>query len=179
MTKDSIVLHHSGSSGSAPQYASVSAYHDSGAGGKWPKGHGIQYPHFVEKNGNRVSTGDDSRLTWHAGNREMNERGIGVCLAGDFTVEQPTEEQLDTLATLTTDIQTRYGIPDSRIFLHREVRDSPTACPGTDLRALLFARRAELLRGRLPALERALRYARGLRKSVLTRLIERVRRAVR
>lgn len=177
MPKTAIVLHHTDDPSDEPQYEKVWAYHDSGAGGKWPKGHGIQYPHFIGKDGTWISQ-DDDKTTWHAGNKEMNEQGIGVCLAGDFTQERPTPAQIDTLVRVVTDIQTRYGIPDSRIFLHREVRDKPTECPGVDLRALLIVRRGEMLRGRLPTLLEALQRVTGPRKIRLQRLVDRLRRLI-
>lgn len=174
--KNALVLHHTDDPSPKPQFAKVYAYHDAGAGKKWPPGHGIQYPKFIEKDGRLVETGDESRVTWHAGNAYYNECGIAVCLAGDFTREAPTPAQLDSLVKVATDLQNRWGIPDNRIFLHREVRDGGTQCPGTDLRSLLLARRAELLAESLTKWEKALRWATGLRKSVLTRLVERVRR---
>lgn len=172
--KDTIVLHHSAISGDNPQYDAVWRYHDSGAGGKWPAGYGIQYHHFIGKDGTEKQGHSEDYVCWNSGNWAVNQRSIAICLAGDFTNETPTSQQISTLARLITDIQHRWGIPDERVFLHHEILPPHTECPGTDLRALAFAYRLENMRDRLPTLKRAIERSKGLRKAVLTRLYNRI-----
>jgi N-acetyl-anhydromuramyl-L-alanine amidase AmpD len=64
----------------------------------------------------------------HAGDAEYNEHGIGICLVGNFDVRRPGEAQYRALVILVEAMQYRFGIPDRRVFLHREIRR--TECPG-------------------------------------------------
>jgi N-acetyl-anhydromuramyl-L-alanine amidase AmpD len=172
--KNSIVLHHTADSSGAPQYNKVWAYHNNGAGGRWPKGAGISYHFMIERDGSVLSGRPEDSIGWHAGTYYWNLRSIGICLAGDFTKESPTKEQLVSLAKLLTEVQNRWGIPDDRIFLHREVRN--TSCPGTNLRELAFQERDSLLRLRVANLQNALRHVKGPRKTLIERLLLRLSR---
>jgi N-acetyl-anhydromuramyl-L-alanine amidase AmpD len=133
--KTKLVLHHTGSTNQPPQYDGVWTYHNSGAGGKWPEGYGIQYAYFIERDGIIMQGREEEELTWHAGSYKFNNESIAICLAGDFTREDPTNAQLKSLKDLMIDIQRRRGISNDSIYLHREVRQ--TACPGQDLRKLI------------------------------------------
>lgn len=66
----------------------------------------------------------------HANKSNMNHIGIGISLVGNFSVTQPSEAQLQSLATLVRTLQTRYGIPSSRVVGHRDVPGAATECPG-------------------------------------------------
>lgn len=62
----------------------------------------------------------------------VNERGIGICLIGNFDKTNPTPKQMQALAKLVKYLQKRYGIPKSRIYGHKDVRGAnPTRCPGS------------------------------------------------
>lgn len=63
---------------------------------------------------------------------EYNERGIGICLVGNFEKGQPTEAQLESLAKLTSFLSREYDIPQQRIIGHRDVNHT-TLCPGKNL----------------------------------------------
>jgi|3_EtaG_2_1085321.scaffolds.fasta_scaffold00403_7 N-acetyl-anhydromuramyl-L-alanine amidase AmpD len=129
------VLHHTADTTQSPQYDKVWEYHNSGAGGKWPEGFGIQYTYFIERDGMIIQGREEHETTWHAGNWLLNKQSIGICLAGDFTREDPTMAQLKSLKDLLIDIQRRRGIPNDNIYPHREVR--ATRCPGTDFLRLI------------------------------------------
>jgi N-acetylmuramoyl-L-alanine amidase len=133
--KTKLVLHHTADTSQEPQYDKVWEYHNAGAGGKWPKDHGIQYPYFVERDGTIMQGREENETTWHAGSWIVNRQSIGICLAGDFTREDPSREQLKSLKDLMIDIQRRVGINNENIFLHKEVKK--TACPGADYRRLI------------------------------------------
>jgi hypothetical protein len=169
--KTAITLHHTADGSLDAQYDRVWQYHNSSAGGKWPKGHGIQYHWFVEKSGLVKQGGAEGTVRWHSGVWYWNLNSIAVCLAGDFTQESPTEEQILALTKLVTGIQNRWGIPDDRIFLHREHKK--TECPGIDLRVLLFTKRASLLKMRIIQLTNALKHAKGPRRTLIERLLQR------
>jgi len=60
-----------------------------------------------------------------------NERGIGICLVGNFDKTRPTRKQLASLARLVRFLQQRYHIPMKRIFGHKTVPGAnKTDCPG-------------------------------------------------
>jgi N-acetylmuramoyl-L-alanine amidase len=64
---------------------------------------------------------------------------IGVCLIGNFSSKQnptgmhgseaPTEQQMQALVALCSNLQIEYGIPTERIIRHNDV-NSNTECPG-------------------------------------------------
>lgn len=63
--------------------------------------------------------------------RSNNEHNIGVMCLGNFNMQQPTRQQLDSLAKLTGVLTASYRIPGSRVYGHQELRS--TACPGKNL----------------------------------------------
>lgn len=65
--------------------------------------------------------------TKSADNR-FNEYGIGICLVGNFDVDQPTPAQMQSVARLAAYLMRTYHIPSSRILGHGEIK--PTDCPG-------------------------------------------------
>ena len=66
----------------------------------------------------------------HAGEREYNEYGIGICLVGDFDKDEPTPKQMQALVGLVNRLQESCGIPTRNILMHRQVRPAGTHCPG-------------------------------------------------
>lgn len=60
-----------------------------------------------------------------------NERGVGICLVGDFNKTVPTPQQMQSLAKLVQFIQKRYGIPNDSIYGHKGTPGArATDCPG-------------------------------------------------
>jgi hypothetical protein len=167
--KDTLVIHHSADSSTGNQYAKTFSYHNSGAGGKWPAGHGIQYAFFIERSGEVIQGKTEDATTWHAGKWLMNVRSIAICLGGNFTKEKPTNKQLDSMYRLVTQLQLKYNIPDSRILKHSDVR--ATACPAFDVKGEIRKRR---LADRLKVAKDALPHSSGIRYNILVRLIARL-----
>ncbi len=101
---------------------------------KWENGLGY---HFVIGNGTDTADGaieTGSRWTRqiqgaHAGVKEFNEHGIGICLVGDFRHREPSPAQLTALRALVAELQRRCDISDANIVGHGEVREG-TECPG-------------------------------------------------
>jgi N-acetyl-anhydromuramyl-L-alanine amidase AmpD len=62
---------------------------------------------------------------------EMNTRGIGICLVGNYSQDYPSERQLEALVRLVKRLESFYRIPTSRILGHRQVPGAKTECPGT------------------------------------------------
>jgi hypothetical protein len=129
----SIVLHHSATSGGNVE--SIDAAHRRNrdrSGNPWL---GIGY-HFVVGNGQKMADGEiQSTFRWqkqlpgaHAGVREYNELGIGICLIGNFDEMAPTDRQLAALGELLKSLAGRYAIPRERLVRHQEIQ--ATLCPG-------------------------------------------------
>jgi N-acetylmuramoyl-L-alanine amidase len=98
---------------------------------------GVGYD-FVIGNGNGSADGlVEVTFRWeeqvpgaHAGDKEYNEYGIGICLVGDFDNEYPTPRQMQALVALVNGLQERCRIPTSNVLMHRQVRPGGTHCPG-------------------------------------------------
>lgn len=61
---------------------------------------------------------------------EMNYKGIGICLVGNFNDEHVSLEQMDSLVYLVSILKKYYNIPDSHILGHGKVEGAKTDCPG-------------------------------------------------
>lgn len=165
-----LVLHHTAEHGDQKQYATVDSYHKR----KW--GRGIEYHFFIEKDGEVLEGKPVEEIGYQAGNWSVNVVSVGICLAGDFTHEFPTTAQLDSLVQLVAKLQNIYLIPDNEIWLHREVRLTPTECPGIDLRDIILSRKEVPLKRRLKIAQNGLKWSRGLRRKMLIRLIQRIQK---
>ncbi len=61
---------------------------------------------------------------------EMNYKGIGICLVGNFNNEKISDEQMNSLIYLVDILRKYYNIPDSHILGHGQVNGAKTECPG-------------------------------------------------
>ena len=122
-----IVIHHTASSG-----GSVESVHEAHLGRGWQ---GIGY-HFLIGNGSGMENGEiEPTFRWHqqlhgahAGNDEYNQRGIGICLVGDFEKGHPSAAQLAAVKRLVGVLKSEYGISSDHVIAHKDVK--ATACPG-------------------------------------------------
>ena len=101
---------------------------------------GLAY-HFVIDNGTDgkadgfIETGARWIKQMHGGHCRqayINEQGIGVCLVGDFSRDQPTGKQMDSLVILVRGLQEQFHIPDDHVLGHGEVIGEFSECPGRD-----------------------------------------------
>lgn len=99
---------------------------------------GVGY-HFVIDNG--TSSKIDGQIEvaprWikqqngaHCKASEMNCRAIGICLVGNFNVEQVSNEQMNALVFLVNTLRNYYKIPIENIMGHGQVPGANTECPG-------------------------------------------------
>lgn len=128
-----IVIHHTASTtGSVESIHELHSKKKDKSGNAWL---GIGY-HFVIGNGNGMPDGAiESTFRWreqmhgaHAGNNQYNQKGIGVCLVGNFENEPPTEAQMAAVKKLVGVLKTEYQISSENVQGHRDVK--ATACPG-------------------------------------------------
>lgn len=133
-SREYIVLHHTADPSQGPQFDKVNASHKARGFPKSKLGLYVGYHYFIGYEGTIKIARREDEIGAHCDAKNMNRRGIGICLAGDFTKNQPNKRQIEALAALIRDIKIRNQIPDTRVLLHRECKQ--TACPGTDLRKL-------------------------------------------
>ena len=101
---------------------------------------GLAY-HFVIDNGTEdgrdgfIETGTRWVRQMHGGHCRQayfNEHGIGICLVGDFSRDQPTPKQMESLVLLVRGLQEQFHIPDDHILGHGEVVGEFSECPGKE-----------------------------------------------
>ena len=130
-----IVLHHS-----ATSQGSVESIHEAHLRRKWL---GIGY-HFVIGNGKGMPDGAiEPTFRWkqqmhgaHAGVKDFNETGIGICVIGNFENGPPSAKQIQSMQTLVSWLKRTYKIPQEKIIGHKSVK--ATACPGKHFPKQLF-----------------------------------------
>lgn len=66
----------------------------------------------------------------HCRASDMNSKGIGICLVGNFSRERVSEKEMDSLVYLVSVLKKYYGIPMSHIIGHGQVPGAKTECPG-------------------------------------------------
>lgn len=127
-----IVIHHSATPGGS---ASVfdRMHRDKG----WDE---LGY-HFVIGNGTDSGNGQVEvgtrwpRQKWGAHaktpDNRFNDYGIGICLVGNFDIENPTPQQMQALGKLTAYLMRTYKVPAGNIIGHRDTK--ATDCPGKNL----------------------------------------------
>ncbi len=132
-----VVMHHTATG--AGSVDSINASHIKNKdknGNPWL---GIGY-HFVIGNGDGMTDGAiEPTFRWrtqiqgaHAGsaNKDYNERGIGVCLVGNFEKTPPTAAQKRSVKLLVSTLRNEYHIPVANVVGHKDIRASATECPG-------------------------------------------------
>lgn len=131
---DRVVLHHTEASRSTT-WQSVAQYHVNGNG--WP---GIGYHIGIRHYGSRavVSLLNDPRTRSYHAHTVGNDRGLAVCVAGQFDRDLPTAEERDALRRVVAVVERWRGwaLP---VVGHGSVPGNSTDCPGQHLRALLPA----------------------------------------
>jgi N-acetyl-anhydromuramyl-L-alanine amidase AmpD len=126
-----IIIHHS-----ATDEGSALAFHRSHLAKGWDKGVGY---HFVIDNRSSGKSDGEIEATprWikqldgaHCKASDMNNKAIGICLVGNFDVEEVSSRQMASLVYLVKTLQDYYHIPSKNILAHGHVAGSNTHCPG-------------------------------------------------
>lgn len=128
-----IVLHHTATeSGDVETIDEEHRQRKDAQGNPWL---GIGY-HFVIGNGQGMADGlVEPTFRWaqqihgaHAGSRQYNEQGIGICLVGNFVDSTPTPRQLKATRELVRRLCTSFKIPADHVLRHQDI--GATECPG-------------------------------------------------
>jgi len=99
---------------------------------------GLGY-HFVIGNGTKGKQDGQIEVSprWikqqdgaHCRASDMNCKGIGVCLVGNFNMEKVSEKQMGALVYLVNRLRSYYNIPIKNIKGHGQVPGASTECPG-------------------------------------------------
>lgn len=126
MTPQRIIWHHSADDYQGKQLAKIDAYHKSRGFPRSNRGYYVGYHYLIERNGEVVQTRDDTEVGAH--DQGENHNSIGICLAGNFNKQMPSEAQIKAAAQLIKHIRKQWDIPITRIEPHRW--DDNTDCPG-------------------------------------------------
>lgn len=71
-----------------------------------------------------------------------NSNNLGIMLLGNFEMQQPTAQQLDSLTGLTVSLMKKYGLSKKDIYGHSDFCN--TKCPGKNLKSYVTAMRKSL-----------------------------------
>lgn len=116
-----IVVHHSATtSGTAESYA---RYHVDTRG--WP---GIGYHFVIDQDGTINQTNWLETVSYHTGNN--NTSSIGICLTGNFDIQQPFPAQMASLNALISHLKNQLG-QNLQVYGHRDY--STKTCPGNNI----------------------------------------------
>ena len=124
-----IIWHHSADTTKTPQASKIDAYHKSKNFPVSALGYYGGYHVLIERDGSRFRYRGDTETGAH--DKDENIDTLGVCLAGNFDIELPTENQKMSLARLLEEWTIIWSIPKENIEPHR-LHDT-TSCPGTKL----------------------------------------------
>lgn len=116
MKKTHIIVHHSlvSRDDNPRQFTAIEKYH---RGLGWGEKTGYNFiiePDGVIENGRPLN-----QPGAHTRQHEMNYKSIGICLSGNFDIEEPTDAQIKALHTLIIAMQEEFEIPDQNVVPHR------------------------------------------------------------
>ena len=127
---NTLAVHHSASPSNTTTVEKITAWHKQ-------RGFTTIGYHYVILHDGTVKKGrPDSMVGAHISGKNSNS--IGICVAGNFEEENPTEAQAASLRALLVELQKTY--PEAKVTWHRE--QAATLCPGKNLIQLLTDWRA-------------------------------------
>lgn len=121
-----IIWHHSADTSSGHQFEKINSYHQKKWNYKSILGFYGGYHVLIEKDGLIKRYRADNEIGAHDADENVNS--LGVCLAGNFSLEHPTELQAESLRDVLLEWTGKYNIPITRIDPHR--MGDTTECPG-------------------------------------------------
>ncbi len=89
----------------------------------------ICYHFGIEPDGKIYQVNTLDQIAWHT--IGANEYSIGIELNGNFEVEEPSPEQLDSLKWLIEYLKQELG--ELTILGHKQFKGNATSCPGKNL----------------------------------------------
>ena len=114
-----IIVHHEAPSivSLGPRLLIVNDYHRQKGFPKSELKFYVGYHKFIEKNGEIITTRNDYEEGAHT--KGYNLQSLGVCLAGNFDIELPTQSQIKSLRETLSNWRKEYKIKNKDIVPHR------------------------------------------------------------
>lgn len=118
----------------------------------------LAYHDMMSRDGDILHTQEYSNVMYHASNFYANSHYIGMCIDGNFDIEQPTAEIKESLARYLARKQKEFKV-DIIVRVHKEVADksAPTGCAGKNIGTHdsgwlkgVIARTNEIIKNNLP-----------------------------
>ena len=131
MTPTYIIIHHTASSRDKTTVSDVNVWHKVRNFTLSSLNFYVGYHYLILATGEVVQTRQDNEVGCHCVAQNMNFKSIGICLTGNFDIEEPTKEQLNSLSDLVEKKLGEFNISKDKVLGHREV--SSTECPGDSL----------------------------------------------
>lgn len=132
MSKNFINVHHSADFAveGEKQFETVNIAHKNRWGGKTKSSLGYYggYHYLVERDGEVKKFREESEIGAHNDKQGMNLKAIGICFAGNFSIQDMPAEQAKAGLELIKDIMRRNGVTDENIKAHRAYKS--TQCWG-------------------------------------------------
>lgn len=131
MIPRAIIIHHSASNRDKTTLLQLNDWHKL----RWPDfksslGYHVGYQYFIDGKGTVYQTRKENEVGAHTLGG-WNQKSVGICLAGNFENEIPSEAQIKALAGLLEKVKQNWQIPDSQVFWHGE--KWATDCCGKNL----------------------------------------------
>ncbi len=182
--KSLIIIHHSAINDNKDQFSRINTFHGRKGFPISELGFNVGYHFLIERTGMVKRARNNQEMGAHTlvKGYNYNKDGIGICLAGDFTKMEPSEEQIAALNLLCEELTQSENIPINSIIEHRDVK--ATSCPGYDFAGpVRIYLRSKTLKppqtryspqAQLKRLTRAINRSAGYVKSMLERQLERL-----
>jgi|TARA_A100001388_G_C28691055_1_gene461349 N-acetyl-anhydromuramyl-L-alanine amidase AmpD len=91
----------------------------------------IGYHYVIEGDGSIKEGRPVTRAGAHV--KGNNKYTIGVCLTGNFEIDQPSRQQLDSLWSLIEGLLDNFGLTRRKVLAHHEDVNAETKCCGENL----------------------------------------------
>lgn len=122
---DKLIVHNSASLAGRFTFIDFARWHiDPNGRLKAPR---IAYHFGIEPDGKIYQLNDLTAISWHTIN--ANADGIGILLNGNFELEHPTKEQMQSLKWLIKYLRKKLKKP-LPVYGHKEIPGNATSCPG-------------------------------------------------
>lgn len=122
MTPTWIIIHHSVTPTELDDNKSESSFNANHKARGFPLSKtawNIGYHYVIYSSGEKRQYRADNEIGAHCKEGKMNYNSIGICLEGNFDVEEPTLAQCKAALQLISELQSKYSIPNTKVRPHR------------------------------------------------------------
>lgn len=121
-----VILHHTADSSQGNQFEKVNEWHKHRFSMQSSLGIYIGYHYFIERNGKIIKCRQEDEEGAHT--KGQNFESVGICLAGNFDFEAPTEAQRYALQVILGELAVKLNVYEVDLKYHWDFSD--THCPG-------------------------------------------------